>query len=443
MPPLISDRFRLEVRLGRDRDIEEWLGTDTALDRPVLVRLVGPEATPERRAAFLAAVRAASGVGHVHLAEVYAAGEAEQGAFAVQEWAGGVSLDDRLAAGESVPPEEFLPNGAGLAAALASLHDSGVVHGGISPRAVLFAAAHPAKLSGFGRGAHGAGPSDDTRALARTLAAAAVGAATPAGAAMVAPSEVSAGLPASVDRTLQQAWRGEIDAAGLAAALQAAPTTRAASHAPNWSWNWIVVAAALLVVAVATAVVGMALRVRPSDSPFLFPAVPVTASPATVPDEPTAKTVVTTVPPAAQPAGPVTFAAAAYDPFGDGQERDDDVPLVADGDIESGWRTERYRDPVALVKGGVGLTLDVAGVAGSFELRASDGVVFSLLWSSAVPDEFDGWKHAATGTVLGGRSRIQLPRRDGGTWLLWLTQLPLQDGGDSYHAEVYEVRFEP
>ena len=44
MPPLISDRFQLEVRLGRDRDIEEWLGTDTTLDRPVLVRLIGPDA---------------------------------------------------------------------------------------------------------------------------------------------------------------------------------------------------------------------------------------------------------------------------------------------------------------------------------------------------------------------------------------------------------------
>ena len=59
MARLISDRFRLEVRLGRDRDIEEWLGTDTALDRPVLVRLVSPEATDERRQRFLAAVRAA------------------------------------------------------------------------------------------------------------------------------------------------------------------------------------------------------------------------------------------------------------------------------------------------------------------------------------------------------------------------------------------------
>ncbi len=432
MPPLISDRFRLEVRLDRDRDVEEWLGTDTALDRPVLVRLLGPESSAERRGAFLAAVRAASAVGHVHLAEVYEAGELDQGAFAVQEWAGGVSLADRLAAGEPVAPEEFLPNGAGLAAALAALHESGAVHGGISPRAVLFAAAHPAKLSGFGRGGTEAVAADDTRALARTLAAAA------SGTSLIAPSDVVAGLPPAVENALQQAWKGDMNAAELAAELRAAPTTGARSTRSGWSWNWIVVATALLIVAAATAFVGLALRVRPSDSPFLFPAIPVTTAVTTPPST------TTPAPVPAPPVGSVTVVAAtAYDPFGDGRERNDDVPLVTDGDAGSGWRTERYRDPVALVKGGVGLTFDLTGMPGTFDIRASDGVGYSLSWSEQVPADFDGWEHAAAGTVVGGRGRMQLPGRDGGTWLLWLTELPAQDGGDSYYADVYEVRFGP
>ena len=71
MPPPVDERFKLEVRLGRDGDIEEWLATDTHLDHPVLIRLLGPDTSPERRAEFVAAVRAACVVSHPHLAAVY------------------------------------------------------------------------------------------------------------------------------------------------------------------------------------------------------------------------------------------------------------------------------------------------------------------------------------------------------------------------------------
>ena len=56
MPPPVSDRYRLEMRLGRDDDIEEWLATDTSLERPVLIRSLGPESSQERRERSLAQV---------------------------------------------------------------------------------------------------------------------------------------------------------------------------------------------------------------------------------------------------------------------------------------------------------------------------------------------------------------------------------------------------
>ena len=49
MPPRLPDRYSLEVRIGRDGDVEEWLATDTELDRPCLVRVLGPESTKNRR----------------------------------------------------------------------------------------------------------------------------------------------------------------------------------------------------------------------------------------------------------------------------------------------------------------------------------------------------------------------------------------------------------
>ena len=67
-------RYQLEIRLGRDGDVEEWLANDLTLDRPVLVRMLGPEVGPERRRHFLDEVRALASVSHSHLLEVYAAG---------------------------------------------------------------------------------------------------------------------------------------------------------------------------------------------------------------------------------------------------------------------------------------------------------------------------------------------------------------------------------
>ncbi len=67
-------RYQLEIRLGRDQDVEEWLATDLTLDRPILVRMLGPEVGEQRRRRFLAEVRSLASVTHPHLLEVYAAG---------------------------------------------------------------------------------------------------------------------------------------------------------------------------------------------------------------------------------------------------------------------------------------------------------------------------------------------------------------------------------
>ena len=151
MPASIPDRYSLEVRLGRDGDIEEWLATDTSLDRPVLIRSLGPESSEQRRKEFVEAVSGAAKVTHAHLARVFTVATVDGGAYAVSEWTGGATLHDRVTASQPIDLPEFLPNAAGLAGALAALHANGVVHGHIDPSAVSYSAAHPAKLGAFGR----------------------------------------------------------------------------------------------------------------------------------------------------------------------------------------------------------------------------------------------------------------------------------------------------
>src|SRR5262245_40095613 len=146
MPPAVPDRYRLEMRLGRDGDIEEWLATDTSLERPVLVRSLGPESSVERRDQFAASVSDAAKVAHPHLARVFAVEVVTGGAYSVSEWIGGATAQDRVDAAQTFEFEEFLPNAAGLAGALAELHEAGGVHGNLDLSGIYYSVAHPAKL---------------------------------------------------------------------------------------------------------------------------------------------------------------------------------------------------------------------------------------------------------------------------------------------------------
>jgi hypothetical protein len=429
VPPSLPERFALEVRLGRHDDIEAWLATDVALDRPVLVEWLGPDVGTDRRSQFVAAVTMAAGVEHVHLASVFDASLTEHGAYSVTEWAGGVTIGDRLRAGEAIPSADFLPNAAGLADALTELHAAGIVHGGISADTILFSAAHPAKLSGFGRGTPHS-QMEDTRLLAEALTLGIVGGPTD-----LPPSQVAPDLPAEVDGALGRASSGQLDAKGLASALRAAPSPAAPRRRPPWSWRWVAVGAVLLAAALVLVVVGLALDAG-SNSPFLFPAGP---APDVSPSS-TAPPFSTVVPPG-NDGQAISVIGDVYDPFGDGGERNADLALSTDGNESTGWRTERYFDPLQTIKPGVGATFSLQGTPASLELVASDGVRYEIKWAAEVPERFDSWEGVASGTILGGSARIQLPPREDGAWLLWLTDLPDQENGEYFYGYVYEVRF--
>ena len=433
MAPQLPDRYQTQVRLGRDGDIDEWLATDTALDRPVLMRVLDTDASPARVAEFVATTRAAATVEHVHLAGVYEVAESPAGgAHAAIEWNGGVSIADRLAAGETLPVSEFLPNAAGLAEGLAELHAAGVVHGAIDPGAIVFSAAHPAKLSSYGRRRIWHRPDNDTAALAQALRIAVTGSASPA----IRPSHLVEGLPRSVDEAIRKAEMGEYDAKALGSALRATPSTLPPSRREGWSWRWVVPAVMLLLSAVVIAGIGVAIDVDP-DSPFLFPATPAIERGF----ETTTTTTLTpnTTTPQTAP-GVLGAEPSVYDPYGDQSERESDLPYLIDGDYSTTWRTERYFDPLPLIKDGVGITFRVVGAPGSIEIRATSGTGYSVLWAETVPAQFSGWEQVGSGTILGAPSTLQLPQRDGGVWLLWLTDLPEQ-AIDEFYSELSEVTF--
>lgn len=430
MPPELPDRYRMNIRLGRDEDVEEWLATDEQLDRPVLVRFLALEAPPERKKAFLTAVRSAASVPHMHLQRVYAAGNDDSAAYAVMEWDGGVTVADRLRAGETIPVAEFLPNAAGLADGLAALHAEGLTHGAIDAAAIHFSAAHPAKLGAFGRRPRNVAPHVDTSKLAGSLRVAITGTNSP----RVMPSHVVDGMSPSVDDALSAAERGDIGSAELAAALRAAPSVEVESGRAVWDWRWLVLFAVLVLVGFGIAVIGLNIGSDP-ESPFLYPATPQRRqTPTSLPDPVTVEFLGNGPSLAAQ--------AVVYDPAGDGRELDELLPLLMDGDRDTGWQTEPYSRPLAEIKRGVGVAFDVDGDPLILEVVGTPATSYRVGWADSVPDDPEKWTMTAAGTLLDGKTTIQLPVRRGGVWLLWFTELPRRPDG-TYFTALSEVRFLP
>ncbi len=439
MPPTLPDRYRLEVRLGDDEDVEEWLATDTALDRPVLLRYVEAGAGQARCDAFLDHVRAAAAVPHTHMAAVYAAGELDGSAYSISEWTGGMTLANRIRAHEGVPAEEFLPNASGLADALAAVHAAGHVHGSIDPDVIQFSAAHPAKLGGWGRARRWRDPDGDVKALAATLETTLTGREPGA----VPPSQVVDRISPMVDRALADARSGRLDAEGLADALRAAPLQRArTAPAAGWTWRWVLPAIALVVAAGILVALGSAL-IQSGDRALPRPGTNTTrpgvaAGPTTTTREGTAVTT-----PPSQDVRVSIQRAIAYDPFGSDGEHDDLAPNAIDGDFATAWRTEGYFDPLPLLKPGVGLALEVTGPAEAIELSGiPSGTEFELRWAPTLPADFGAWTVVSTGTVRASQTLIEFPARDGGVWLVWLVDLPANEEG-TYRSTIAEVRFRP
>ncbi len=429
MPPRIPDRYRMNVRLGADGDIEEWMATDEHLERPVLIRFPGPDADTDRIASFLAPVRAAAATTHPHVQMIYTAGEVDGSAFAVAEWDGAVTIADRLRAGETLPIAEYLTNASGLASGLAAFHANGGIHGAIDPRAIHFSAAHPARLASFGRVPLTTTAADDTAALAAALRTAITGSDNPA----VLPSHVAEGIPSSVDNALGAAESGAIDATGLAAALSSSSLHPQPDVGRPWSLKPLVAFAFVVAAVIGLSILGLSIDVDP-DSPFLYPAAPADQEHAT----PASSIQASDTP--AENAIPATV--TVYDPFGDGIENDDSLAAVADGRQSTMWETEPYPAPLDQTKEGVGVILESPIPIGAIEITGTPGTRFTVAWNVTLPDVPDDWERIGAGQILTGTTRLDVAHREQGFWLVWITSLPQRTDG-SYGTSIAEIRLLP
>ena len=153
---------------------------------------------------------------------------------------------------------------------------------------------------------------------------------------------------------------------------------------------------------------------------------------------PTRETVVTTTrpKPTTRPAARARFvkltAAGAFDPEGDGHERDEEASLAVDGSQATFWRTERYS---RFFKTGVGLVLDVGRPVRVRQVvvdSRTPGVRAEIRIGSSRTGPFTRVSPAKT---LTARTTFPVAGRTGRYVVVWVTALPPESAG-----EVAEVR---
>jgi hypothetical protein len=142
-------------------------------------------------------------------------------------------------------------------------------------------------------------------------------------------------------------------------------------------------------------------------------------------------------PPRAPTPRPAPFvrlsAAGAFDPDGDGRERDEEAGLAVDGRRDTAWRTERYSSTFS--KEGVGLVLD-AGRRVRVERVVVDVPAAGGRAAIQLGDEREGpFATVSPARNLSGRTTFRVARRPGRYIVIWVVAVPT--GGA---VEIAEVR---
>ena len=126
-------------------------------------------------------------------------------------------------------------------------------------------------------------------------------------------------------------------------------------------------------------------------------------------------------------------AAGAFDPDGDGRERDEEAGLAVDGRRDTAWRTERYSSTFS--KEGVGLVLD-AGRRVRVERVVVDAPAAGGRAAIQLGDEREGpFATVSPARNLSGRTTFPVARRPGRYIVVWVVDIPT--GGA---VEIVEVR---
>ncbi|MEV5704545.1 serine/threonine-protein kinase [Actinoallomurus sp. NPDC052274] len=151
---VLGDRYRLVERVAVGGQGEVWRAEDTALGRPVAVKLLRGEYadSAEFRQRFRLEARNAAALSHPGIAQVfdYDEGRGDEPPYLVMEFVEGESLAATIARDAPMPPDRVLEIIVSAATALAVAHAAGLVHRDVKPGNLLVGRDGSIKITDFG-----------------------------------------------------------------------------------------------------------------------------------------------------------------------------------------------------------------------------------------------------------------------------------------------------
>ncbi|HYN93119.1 MAG TPA: protein kinase family protein [Pilimelia sp.] len=473
---ILAERYQLEEHINDDSAGRQvWRGIDVILRRPVAVvlRYPGGDAAAE----MLQAAVAASRVVHPNLVGVYDAIDEDDRAYVVREWVDGQSLRELTVDGPLDAPRATSIVHA-VAGAVAAVHSTGMVHGNVHPgtvligndgRVVLADARADAEVTTVtdvrhlggvlyfaltGHWPHAeAGPSSLPDAVRDTTGA------------IAAPRQMRAGIPTYLDdlamdlldprlappaADVLSAELGRLDQSADERFFDDAGPLRFAGeeteHAPERSRpagpKLAVGIAVLLVVGIVGTILGLRAVAGTSESPNVANPDPPASTPADGSGDG-----------AAADPKPISISAdrvRIVDPGGSRSELENADRMV-DGDGNTAWASERYRDQLNVVKPGMGILLDLGEERQVTTLRvqfASPGAEAQIWYGDTDPgNSSSGDKeiyrsYAKLGRPTVANSTLVFDQFDpDATYrylMVWLTKMPAE--GRGYKVEVQEIQ---
>lgn len=149
---VIGGRYSVSHRIGDGGMATVYYAMHTALDRPVVLKVLHPHLArdADMRERFRREAETAAQLVHPHICPIIDFGMSERHVYTVMPYLSRGTLGDRIAGRRALPPEKVAAVGAQVASALDYAHRHGVVHRDIKPDNVLFDEDEHALVTDFG-----------------------------------------------------------------------------------------------------------------------------------------------------------------------------------------------------------------------------------------------------------------------------------------------------
>jgi serine/threonine-protein kinase len=137
---IVGGKYRLLHIVGEGGMASVWSAVHDRLGRPVAVKFIhaGGDRSPVATARFIQEARAAAGVQHRYVIDIFDFGETEAGEpYMVMELLHGESLADRAASEDPLPVTTFLSLMEMTLSGLSAAHQSGIIHRDLKPENIF------------------------------------------------------------------------------------------------------------------------------------------------------------------------------------------------------------------------------------------------------------------------------------------------------------------